>query len=186
MSKRITRKAASHVAFGHPLQDLPTSELPTRLDVARHFLFLKDKKSSSNKDVIPQLSQALIDVWIRAGIPPQPLKNVKMKLMRLMDDGSEVSKHGISVEKSKKFMDSLNELFDIAACQCKDLLTCNCAKELKIPARERDFIVDQRTARRMQIGGVDKAVTEMMNRSSSRKYRFEERVADEKKIRIEQ
>ena len=182
----VTRKAASHVVFGHPLQELPTNELPTCLQIARHFLFLKDHKSSSNKDVIPQLSQALVDLWIRAGIPPQPLKNVKTKLMRLMDEGSKASKHGIIAERSKKFLDSLNELFDIAACQCKDLLACNCAKELKIPARERDFLVDQRTVRRMQIGKVDKPVTEMMTRRSARKSRMEERLADEKKRRIEQ
>jgi len=170
--------------FGHPLQDLPTTELPTRLLVARHFLFLKDHKSSSNKDVLPQLSQALLDLWIRAGIPPQPLKNVKTKLMRLMDEGSKASKHGVSVEKSKQFLDRLNELFDIAACQCKDLLACNCPKELKVPAPERDFLVDQRTVRRMQIGGVDRAVTEMMNRRSARKSRMEQRHADEKKRRV--
>src|SRR5690349_13959037 len=101
MSQMITPKARSHAVFGNPLQDLPTTELPTPLQISRHFLFLKDRKSSSNKDVIPQISQALIDRWIRAGIPPQPLKNVKTKLIRLMNEGSKASKHGMSIEKSK-------------------------------------------------------------------------------------
>src|ERR1700755_2116889 len=87
--------------------------------------------------------------------------------------------------KSKQFLENLNEFFDIAACQCKGLLACNCAKEMKIPAREIYFLVDQRTVRRMQIDRVDKTVTEMMNRISARKSRMEERVADEKKRRFE-
>ena len=185
MSQRTTRKVASHVIFGYPLQDLPTTELPTRLQIGRHVLFLKEHKSSSNKDIIPQLSQNVIDLWIRAGIPPQPLKNVKVKMTRLMEEGSKASKHGASVEKSRQFMEGLNKLFDIAACQCNDILACDCTKEQKIPARERDFLADQRTVRRMQIGGVDKAVTKMLKKRSARTSRMEERVSEEKKRKIE-
>ena len=144
----LTRKAASHAVFGHPMPELPMTELPTR--------------------------------------PTQSLKNVKTKLTRLMDEGSKASKHGTGVDKSKQFMESLNELFDIAACQCKDLLECNCPKELKVPARERDFLLDQRTVRKMKIGGVDRAVTEMMNRTYARKSHMEQREVIEKKRRIEQ
>jgi len=89
---------------------MPTTELPTCLQIARHCLFLKDHKSSSNKDVIPQLSEAVIDLWIRAGIPPQQLKNVKTKVKRLMDEGSKASKHGLSVEKSKQFFGNFKSI----------------------------------------------------------------------------
>lgn len=73
----LTRGSASHSIFGSPLIEMPASQLPTRGEVARHFLFLKENKYASNKEVLPVLAHVLIDFWNRASIPPQPLKNIK-------------------------------------------------------------------------------------------------------------
>jgi len=86
--KPSTRASTSHSVFGGPLPELPISELPTRLQVGRHFIFLKENKFSANKDIVPQVADTLTDIWNRAGIPTQPPKNVKVKLLRLMEDAS--------------------------------------------------------------------------------------------------
>jgi hypothetical protein len=73
------------------------------MQVGRYFLSLKDSKYTSNKDIVPQVSQTLIDLWTRAGIPSQPLKNVKLKVSRLMDEAAQASKQGKEPVKTVKF-----------------------------------------------------------------------------------
>jgi len=86
MSKPHIRACASHGIFGSPLSELPLTELPTRIQVARHFLFLKENKYVSNKDVIPKLAETIIHLWNRSGIPTQSQKNIKTKLLRLVEE----------------------------------------------------------------------------------------------------
>ena len=114
MSKPHIRACASHGIFGSPLSELPLTELPTRIQVAHHFLFLKENKYASNKDVIPELAETIIHLWNRSGIPTQSQKNVKTKLLQLVEEGSRSSRHGKEAEKTRKFLESLNNLFDIA------------------------------------------------------------------------
>lgn len=185
MSQQRTRSSSSHSVFGSPLQELPTNELPTRLQVGRHFLFLKENKFCSNKYIAPDLAQILINIWNRASIPPQSLKNVKTKLLRFMQEASEACRHGKEAERTKEFEDSWDNLFDIAGCQCKDFAACQCVKEVKVPPRERDFLTDQRTVRRMQIGTVDKPITAMINRRLARDCRMTEREEDEMRRKLE-
>ena len=185
MSQQRTRSTSSHSVFGSSLQELSTDELPTRLQVGKHILFLKENKFRNNKDVAPHLAQILIDHWNHASIPPQSLKNVKRKLLRFMEEASESSKRCMDAVKSKTFEDSLNSLFDIAACQCREFATCQCTKEMKVPSREREFLTDQRTVRRMQIGRVDKEVTAMLQRRQGRECHMSEREEDEKRRKVE-
>jgi hypothetical protein len=185
MSKPKTRSSSTHSVFGNPLEEIPNTELPTKLQVGQHVMYLKDSKFSNNKDLIPHLAQVLIDLWYRASIPPQSLKAVKTKLHRFLQDGSDASKHGKQVDKTKKFENSLHQLFDITACQCQSLNECNCAKEVKVPAREHAFLIDQRTVRRMQISTVDKPTTSEMNRRLARETRMKERADNEKRRKLE-
>jgi len=59
---------------------------------------------------------------------------------------------------------------------------------MKVHQRQRAFLTDQRSTRLMQIGGVDKKVTAMMERRKSREERMTERQDEEKrrKLNIEQ
>lgn len=179
MSSQMTRSASSNSVFGSPLTELPLTELPTRLQVGRYFLSLKDNKYNSNKSIVPQVSETLIDLWTRAGIPSQPLKNVKLKVSRLMDEAALASKHGKEAEKTINFMETLHQLFDIAACQCEDLGACKCDRDMKVPQRERQFLMDQRTTREMQIGGIDRMVTAVMKRKQAREDWMKCREAEE-------
>ena len=178
MSKR-TRTSTSHSIFGSPLPELPHYELPTKQQVGRYIQYIKDNKYKRNKDVIPDVSEALTEIWKKASIPVQPIKNVKTKLLRLVEEASVVSKQGMDATKSKKFISSLGQLFDIAGCQCADLLHCKCEKNKKVPHREHEFLIDQRTGRHMKIGGVDVKTSQMIKKRKIREDRFQERREEE-------
>ena len=81
MSKGTFSKAFDEsLHIGAPLAELLSTQLPLQSKIARHFLFLKTNKHKSNKEVIPVLGQLLIEIWNRASIPLQALKNVNTKL----------------------------------------------------------------------------------------------------------
>ena len=184
MNQQRTRAAARHCVLGESISELPQIELPTKLQIAKHFLHLKETKYSGHKELVPVICQSVIKIWDRAGIPQQPLKTIKTKLSRLMEECSETTKHA-ETDKSKMFVQSLDKLFDIASCQCKNFDECACEKDKKIPRRERAFLMDQRTAREMVIAGVDKKTTEVMKRRQVREDRLNERQAKEKRRKDE-
>ena len=183
MSKSTTKLSISHSIFGAPWAELPSTQLPLQSEVVRHFLFLKTNKHKSNKKIIPVLGQLLIEIWNRASIPPQPLKNVNTKLSQLMERGSEASKQGNQARKMLKVKENLTKLFDIAFCQCLNLASCCCPKEMRVPKREQTFLTDQRAIRNMHIGKLDKKVSKAnkknmvgrINCYKEKRQRFNER-----------
>ena len=138
--------------FGAPLAELLSTQLPLQSEVARHFLFLKTNKHKSNKEIIPVLGQLRIEIWIRASLPPQSLKNVNTKLSGLMERGSEASKQGKRAQRALKVTENLTKLFDITFCQCVKLAFCFCTKETRVSKRELSFLTDQRAIRNMHNG----------------------------------
>jgi len=78
--------------FGSPLNELSSYQLPTRGQVARRFLFLKHGNYISNKEVLHYVESPLVDLWNHASIPTQPLKNIKLRLNYLIEEGSQASK----------------------------------------------------------------------------------------------
>lgn len=60
-------------------------------------------------------------------------------------------------------------LFDIASCKCKNLKECFCPKGKKVPVLEREFIIDQRGARRMKIGSIDSKETSRIQLRTKRR-----------------
>ena len=96
-----------------------------------------------------------------------------------MDEAAQASKHGNEAVKTVNFMETLHQLFDIAACQCQDLGACKCDKDMKVPQRERQFLMDQRTTRKMQIGTIDRKVTATMKRKQAREDWMKEREDEE-------
>lgn len=185
MSKQKTRASVSHSVFGRPLMDLPKTELPTRGQIARHVLFVKERKNASNSDAFPIVLETVTSLWKRAGIPTEPAKNINIKLKRLMEQGSKQSQYRTLSGKGQLFVDSLDKLFDIAGCQCQDFLKCSCDKDIKVPQKERDFLTDQRTGRQMQIGSLDSRSTRIMMRREKQEQRLHDRQLDEKRRKME-
>ena len=64
-------------------------------------------------------------------------------------------------------------LFNISSCKCRSFLVCSCARDRKIPEREQIFLRDQRISRKMEVGGVDAAVSKKIVILQERKSRFE-------------
>ena len=59
-------------------------------------------------------------------------------------------------------------MFDIQIhCKCKNFIDCHC--KVKVPIRERYFLVDQRTVCKMAISNVDKKVTQLLHNNMKRK-----------------
>ena len=96
------------------------------------------------------------------------------------------------LKKLTDFEKQCHELFDICACKCKFLfdatveeenipcmdhwrtkVICSCPISAQIHSRELKFLLDQRSERRMRIGGVGVAVSQdnmkRFHRSSSQK-----------------
>ena len=96
-------------------------------------------------------------------------------MSRLIAETAQASKQGKEAVKIVNFMETLHQLFDIAACQCQDLVACKCDKDMKVPQRERQFLMDQRTTRKMQIGTIDRKVTATMKRKQTSKGRLDEK-----------
>ena len=71
--------------------------------------------------------------------------------------------------KLAAFKKSISGLFDISACKCTDFTSCACPKEKKVPIKERLFIVDQRSERKMYIRQIDQQVTKQLEKSLQRK-----------------
>jgi len=125
--------------FGSPLNELSSYQLPTRGQVARRFLFLKHGNYISNKEVLHYVESPLVDLWNHASIPTQPLKNIKLRLNYLIEEGSQASKWGRSAVRTAKFLESLDKLFGIAFCQCQDFSTCWCDKQWKFHDANNHF-----------------------------------------------
>jgi len=167
MAKVKTRSTTSHSVFGAPLSELSFSQLPTHDTVARHFLFLKDSRYKSNKEIAPILCKKLIAIWDKANIPTQSSRAVTRKIIRLMESGSKQS-------KNKKTKMALSSIFDICSCICSQLDRCKCRKP--VPSRERHFLCDQRSERKLFIGNVDKKVTMQLFRRSCREKKLDQRL----------
>ena len=57
-------------------------------------------------------------------------------------------------------------MFDICTCKCKKIIDCHC--KVKVHTRERYFLVDQRTVRKMAIGNVEKKGTQLVHNNINR------------------
>ena len=74
----------------------------------------------------------------------------------------------------KKFKDNFEKLFDLAACKC-EFSKCTCDKLLRVPARKRPFLADQRNLRLMCIGSVDVLTTNNLKQRLEWKCKFNSR-----------
>lgn len=59
-------------------------------------------------------------------------------------------------------------IINISACNCPDFTICNYPNESKVPLLERQLLQDQRGARKMITGGLDKEATSKMEKKFER------------------
>lgn len=152
--------------------DLSSTQLPNVGDVMRFYVFKKSKLPKNTKvaQISADVASNVISIWNKAGIPTVSEKQVIQKMEHLRSNLRDIQrKKGklkmsvISVAKEESV-----RLFDICTCHCDDLDDCDCVKECKIPALERDFLLDQRSSRRMIIAGLDKVTTSKLQKMEDR------------------
>jgi len=81
-----TRNVSRHDIFGNATE-LFNNVLPTNLQVAQHFLFIKTRKNESNKDKYKDVSDAVISLWSKASIPTIQSQSVVKRVESLIYTG---------------------------------------------------------------------------------------------------
>ncbi|GBM25728.1 hypothetical protein AVEN_241997-1 [Araneus ventricosus] len=171
--KKVTRANTSGLLFGTGKNLFPSDAVffPTYEDMIRCYqstrLQIKGEgsKEPSSASVAAAVAKKVIDVWERASIPVVSLKRVIAMILSYSSKYKNVIKPAKSrnaqflQSKLEKFKSDAANLFDICACKCQDLYSCNCEKKSKVPGREKQFLINQRTVREMAIGNVDMATT---------------------------
>ena len=159
-----------HSISGNP-QDLSFKNLPTRQEVYKCYLWLKNEEPNATKiKIIDLLAEKLTSIWQKASIITISSKTIIGNLKDLISELQALSKYDNKRRKNPNFIDKLtkfNLLFNIRSCKCikksNELNNCKCA--VKIPAKEWNFWLDQNSERCLTIGGVDVKDTAKLRRT---------------------
>ncbi|ESN92944.1 hypothetical protein HELRODRAFT_165085 [Helobdella robusta] len=179
-----TRKELFCEVFGLPT-DLLGNVLPTNSDVMKCYLWNRNllKESANGKDPsVNNISRLILtelkQIWQKASIPIISDQRILSLIANLNQKYKSIKKNmRKSQEKTLAFREvSEKTLFDISACKCgEDFDNCFCKN--KVPKRERDFLTDQRTVRKMIIGNTDKKISQSLQKSLARKAKEEARLS---------
>ena len=128
------------------------------------------------KQVLFSTAASTIKIWERSGIPICSIESVYTKIKRFYEKGQSLKKipfgrwnQASNRLKINSYKEKLLDLFDIAACKCKSLLTCACMPSDRVPIQEHGFLIDQRSHRLMFIGSVDLEYSQRLNNAFSKK-----------------
>lgn len=184
--KVLTREKVKCPIFGHP-DLLDENILPSYKDVMRYYLFIRQKLKEENgskpavSTICSNLAPEIIKIWRKASIPTVSDRRVEQMLMsyntkykNLLKSKGKKSSH--TMESVRKFKETSENLFDLAACKCSDFSNCTCERLKKVPLMEQGFLIDQRTQRKMFIGGIDKDSTQKLSRTLLRKQLVNRRI----------
>lgn len=176
-----TRQDTECPVFGAP-SVLKKNVLPSYADVMKNYLYIRQSliESAPNKteptlgNIAAILIAELKVVWAKASIPVVTDQQI-LHMIRKYHEKFRNLKKPLRSRKSDAFRQKVKEfrdiaekkLFDISSCKCVDFSLCKCKN--KVPARERDFLVDQRNDRKMFIGSIDPVVTQSIQRTLHRK-----------------
>lgn len=176
-----TRKDIDCPVFGAP-SVFSKNTLPTYADVMKNYAYIRqtliDSAQNKAEPTLGNIAEILIAelklVWSKASIPVVTdqqilhmirqyhgkLRNLKKPLKSRLNDALR--------QKVKEFREiAETKLFDISSCKCANFSLCKCKN--KVPIREREFLVDQRTERKMFIGTIDPVATRNIERSLHRR-----------------
>lgn len=178
-----TRQSYKCPLFGN-MEDLKENMLPTYENVMKFYEWTRfhlkiernSRKEPSFSDIAKRVSLRIESIWKKASIPTVSHNRV-LQLLKAYHSKCKnfiKSQKRPSDDKKKDIIRQSKLLFDICSCKCKDfLLQCNCSKERKVPKEEQAFLIDQRTGRKMMIGGIDQVTTARLKRKRARKIKSE-------------
>lgn len=174
-----TRDKWKSPLFGDPCE-LKDNMLPTYADVMKYYEWVRrkiklernTKKEPSYKEIEAIVVTKVANIWKKASIPTIQIKgiNVMLKAYHLKCKNILKSHPKIPQIKLEEFRRSSRVLFDISSCKCTDISKCTCPKEKKVPTVEQRFLIDQRSTRKMFIGGIDTVTTRKLTNTLKRKF----------------
>ena len=179
-----TRSSIECPIFGAPVE-LKKQLLPSKSDVLKQMFWTKHQieKSSDAKQyqdirfrVINKTIHDIVFLWKKASIPTVSEKRIGIMLNDLLESYRTIMKPYSSRKDIPSYQDKLKQygsqmdtqLFDIAYCKCRGG-TCGCEKSMRVPVQEKPFLLDQRTERKMSIGGVDIQTTQTLEQRRLRR-----------------
>ena len=152
----------------------------------KYYLYIRQSlKQKTNKDpsvseIVKLVVVKLKMIWKKASIPIVPDQRIESMLKNYHGKYCNILKPLKGRQDSNTFSAKVKDfkseaqctLFDIAACKCVLLSKCSCPKDRKVPKAEHAFILDQRTHRKMAIGGVDLKTSKRTAAKIARKERI--------------
>lgn len=177
-----TRSASKCPLFGN-LGELKGNVLPMYDEVMKFYESMRYRlkslkethKEPSFSDIAEKVTLRVEEIWQTASIPTvshtrvtQMLRAYHLKCKNLLK-----SIKRLSPDKLNDFLAKSRVLFDISSCKCQNINMCECPKERKVPKKEQSFLIDQRTSRKMIIGGVDICYSKRLEKNLNRKRKLE-------------
>lgn len=171
--------------FGN-VEDINDNVLPTFEDVMKCYewnrLQLKITRNTTKEpsflDIAKLVAQRVECVWRKSSLPAvsntrviQLINGYHIKCKNL-----KKSLKKISVYQKENFLRRSRVLFDICSCKCKQIELCCCPRQYKVPKEEQEFLSDQRGARKMRIGGIDRVLTNKLQKRAARAPNTEKNV----------
>ncbi|CAH0562821.1 unnamed protein product [Brassicogethes aeneus] len=178
-----TRSNLSCPIFGSAKDILPEeNQLPSYEDLMKCYLSVRlelkgdSSKQPANATVANIVASKVEHVWKRASLPTLSRERIiklilayNLKYQNIIKPiKGKISK--FLQAKLNNFHKDSNKLFDISTCKCLDLERCSCEKERKVPKAEWSFLQDQKSHRKMKIGGVDEILTKQIQKREERKW----------------
>lgn len=183
----VLRSDLTNPIFG-TAEELPINVLPTYEDVMKCYLFHASDLTENKKqlkglvgDTAEKVSSKIEELWEKASIPVIDHRSIVRRIRGYHDKYRMLLKPYKTRKLTQTYINSLEKfkmeskrLFDIAACRCDISKVCNCEKSRKVPLCEREFIQDQRSERKMCIGGLDRKSTKKNLKLIDRKLKRQE------------
>ena len=177
-----TRGKTVHFLLGHP-SELPLNVLPKNCDIFNYYKYLKENTPKLSKNQLCELITAeVIEIWSKRGnLPTNEEKSVRNKVQDTITKGQDLLKlplnrrvnyiseslMDVTSPRRTKKKNNFEGLFDICSCSCETRNSCVCPLMLKVPEREWDFLVDQRSNRKMVI---DSSITMQFSDDQIREF----------------
>ncbi|KAK3924212.1 2,6-dihydroxypyridine 3-monooxygenase [Frankliniella fusca] len=183
--KKVQTRASSSCSLFGASSDFTGNQLPTYKDVMKCVADVRatlmaergNNYTPSIFEVASVVARRVKVIWDKATIPTLS-EDYIIKLIQRYNDKCIAIKKSISktsapvVQNRNKFLSEARcRLFDVAACKCPSFENCKCERLLKVPVQEQSFILDQRTDRKMVIGGVDVKTTAVLQKREARRER---------------
>ncbi|KAE8737193.1 hypothetical protein FOCC_FOCC017345 [Frankliniella occidentalis] len=178
-----TRKQDPEYMLGSP-QEMSGRVLPTYEDAMRHYYLVSGKIKAEKKGYDPaiqEVSQVVADrveeIWASASIPVISNRGILKAVIRFVEKCRKVEKNWKNPSPAvqagvDKLREEARKLLDVAQCKClpaKPL--CVCSPKDIVSSDEVPFLVDQRSDRKMAIGGIDKKATMLIRRAEEKKVK---------------